>query len=137
MDLGASQVIGRFDPPGRPLASGRWAGVVDGVGGDTLAAILPEMAYGGSVAAYGLAGGTALNTTVLPFILRGVKLLGVDSVMCPVAPRRAAWDRLASVLPVAKLDAMTQVEPLSAVMTLGERILAGDVRGRVVLDVEK
>ncbi len=135
--LGASEVVGRFASPGRPLASGRWAGAVDGVGGDTLAAILPEMAYGASVAVYGLAGGTALNTTVLPFILRGVNLLGVDSVMCPKAPRTAAWERLAQVLPTAKLDTMMQVEPLSNVLDMGERILAGDVRGRVVLDVEK
>lgn len=133
--LGAAQVIGRLAPPARPLASARWAGAVDGVGGDTLAALLPEMAPGSSVAAYGLAGGAALNTTVLPFILRGVSLRGVDSVMCPAGPRRAAWARLAEALPTAKLDAMTTVAPLSDVLALGEQILAGDVRGRVVLDV--
>ncbi len=136
-ELGASEVIGRFEAPTRPLSSGRWSGAVDGVGGDTLAAILPEMAYGSSVAVYGLAGGSELNTTVIPFILRSVSLLGVDSVMCPPEPRREAWERLAAALPAAKLKAMTTVEPLSDVIELGEHILAGDIRGRVVLDVEK
>ena len=136
-ELGATDVIPRFDAPKRPLASARWASAVDGVGGDTLAAILPEMATGGSVAVYGLAGGTQLNTTVLPFILRGVNLLGIDSVMCPPEPRQAAWERLATALSTTKLNAMMTTEPLSNIRELGERILQGDIRGRVVVDVQQ
>lgn len=135
--LGASKVVGRFDAPERPLGSGQWAGAVDGVGGDTLAHILSTVKYGGCVTAYGLAGGAALNTTVLPFILRGVTLFGIDSVMCPLATRRTAWKKLALDVPAAKLDAMTQIEPLSNVEALSGQMLNGDIRGRVVIDVRK
>lgn len=133
--LGAKEVIGRFDPPSRPLAKTRWAAAIDSVGGDTLAAILPEVHYGGSVACFGLAGGSDLNTTVFPFILRGVSLLGVDSVMCPTERRTQAWSRLAEVMTDELFDAIKQVEPLSNVVDLAPAILKGDVRGRVVLDV--
>ena len=134
-DLGATEIIGRFDPPERPLASGRWAGAVDGVGGHTLAHLLTTTAYGGSVAAYGLAGGQSLETTVIPFILRGVNLLGIDSVNCPMPLRQKIWQRLAAELSPDKIDQMMRIEPLSDVPTLSQQILAGDIRGRVVLDV--
>ncbi len=133
--LGASNVIGRFSPPQRPMASGRWAAAVDGVGGDTLAALLTEIDYGGNVAAYGLAGGHHLETTVFPFILRGVSLLGIDSVMCPFARRRAAWQRVASTLTADTLNTLATTVPLSDVMPLAARILSGDIQGRIVLDV--
>jgi acrylyl-CoA reductase (NADPH) len=133
--LGASEVVERFEAPSRPLSSGRWAAAIDGVGGDTLAALLPEMQYRSSIAAYGLAGGGHLNTTVFPFILRGVNLLGIDSVMCPFPLRQAAWERLASELPLSRLDSLSTVEPLARVPDLSQKILAGEVRGRVVIDV--
>ncbi|MEL6405111.1 MAG: MDR family oxidoreductase [Chloroflexota bacterium] len=135
--LGASEIIGRFDAPSRPLAKTRWAGAVDSVGGDTLAAILPEVNYGGSVACFGLAGGSDLQTTVFPFILRGVSLLGVDSVMCPTPRRIAAWERIRDVMTDELFSAIKQVEPLSNVTELAPAILKGDVRGRVVFDVSK
>lgn len=136
--LGARQIIDRATlatPSNRPLESERWAGGVDTVGGDTLASVLKGVAYGGAVAACGLAGGSGLNTTVLPFILRGVRLLGVDSVMCPRPRREAAWARLASDFPAAHLDRVTQTVPLADLPTLAGDILAGKVRGRVVVDV--
>jgi acrylyl-CoA reductase (NADPH) len=136
-DLGAREVIGReaLASPGKPLESERWGGAVDTVGGDTLAGLLRAMAYGTSVAACGLAGGSALNTTVFPFILRGVSLLGIDSVMCPQERRRAAWARLARDLPRDVLDRIVQVAPLADVPALSRQILAGQVRGRIVIDV--
>ncbi len=135
-ELGAVDFIGRetMNQPCRPLEAQRWSGVVDTVGGRVLARALAETDYGGAVAACGLAGGADLPTTVMPFILRGVKLLGVDSVMCPPEPRRLAWARLARDLPAAVLDRMTQVVPLAEVPRLAEAILAGQVRGRVVVD---
>jgi acrylyl-CoA reductase (NADPH) len=136
--LGAAEIVDRAavaTPSGKPLESERWAGAVDSVGGSTLAAILPGVMYGGSVAACGLAGGTKLETTVIPFLLRGVNLLGIDSVMCPIERRLAAWSRLARDLPLPKLDAMAQTVPLQGVMALGKEILAGKIRGRVVVDV--
>ncbi|MBV9486887.1 MAG: oxidoreductase [Frankiaceae bacterium] len=135
--LGASAIIDREElaTAGRPLDKERWAGGVDTVGSQTLATVLAQTKYGRAVAACGLAGGNDLPTTVLPFILRGVSLLGVDSVMCP-APRRAqAWERLATDLPTEKLDAMTSTEPLSKIHELADAILAGATRGRVVIDV--
>ena len=135
--LGASEVIGRLDAPARPLASGRWAGAIDGVGGDTLANILSTLQYGAAVAAYGLAGGTALNTTVLPFILRGVSLIGIDSVMAPYEQRVNTWQKIVLDLPPEKFEMMMQVEPLSNIEQLSKRILTGEVRGRVVLDVSR
>jgi acrylyl-CoA reductase (NADPH) len=135
--LGASAIIDRAElaTAGRPLDKEKWAGGVDTVGSQTLATVLAQTKYAGSVAACGLAGGNDLPTTVLPFILRGVSLLGVDSVMCP-APRRAqAWERLAADLPKDKLDAVSSTEPLSKIHELAETILAGATRGRVVIDV--
>lgn len=133
--LGAQSVIGRIGAPERPLGTARWAGGIDGVGGDALANLLSSTRYGGSVAAYGLVGSTGLNTSVLPFILRGVNLLGIDSVMCPQPLRGQVWARLAQDLPLDKLAAMIQVHPLSAVPALATEILAGQVRGRVVIQV--
>ncbi len=97
--------------------------------------MLTQFTYGASVAACGLAGGNALPTSVLPFLLRGVNLLGIDSVMCPVAPRRDAWARLVRDLPTDKLDAMTETVPLAALPERAGRILKGEVRGRIVVDV--
>jgi acrylyl-CoA reductase (NADPH) len=136
--LGAAAIIDRSQlakAPERPLGSERWAGAVDAVGGTTLATVLTQMKYLGSVAACGLAGGSDLATTVIPFLLRGVKLLGIDSVMCPMAERQEAWRRLERDLPIEKLDAMTETVPLGALAELGGRILKGETRGRVVVDV--
>jgi acrylyl-CoA reductase (NADPH) len=135
-ELGAAEIVGRdtMDQPCRPLEAQRWSGAVDAVGGRTLARALAETDYGGAVAACGLAGGVDLPTTVMPFILRGVKLLGVDSVMCPPEPRRMAWARLARDLSAVVLERMSRVVPLAAVPGLAEAILAGQVRGRVVVD---
>jgi acrylyl-CoA reductase (NADPH) len=136
--LGASQVVGREEisgPTDRPLLSERWAGAVDTVGGETLAGLLRSMAYGSSVAACGLAGGSALSTTVMPFILRGVNLLGIDSVMCPRERRLQVWDRLVRELRPDRLDEMTQMIPLGEVEAWARQILQGGVRGRVVVDV--
>ncbi|HIJ39441.1 MAG TPA: oxidoreductase, partial [Rhodospirillaceae bacterium] len=108
--LGAIEIIERSSlssPPSRPLLAERWAGCIDAVGGTTLASVLASICYGGSIAACGLAGGNELATTVLPFLLRGVNLLGIDSVVCPQDRRQRAWQRLAQELPMEKLDAMT------------------------------
>ena len=136
--LGAATVIDRAElsaEPQRPLASERWAGAIDAVGGTTLASILTGLKYGASVAACGLAGGNALNTTVIPFLLRGVNLLGIDSVMYPRDRREEAWSRLASELPMDRIDAVSQTVPLDALPDLADRILKGQTRGRVVVDV--
>ena len=136
--LGAGEVLPRglrAEAPEKPLLSEHWAGAVDTVGGAMLAHVLAETRYGGAVAACGLAGGAGLKTTVMPFILRGVSLLGIDSVMCPSAPRREAWQRLAHDLPREALDAMTEVVPLDQAVARGHDILAGGVRGRIVVDV--
>lgn len=134
--LGATAIIDRDElaTAGRPLDKERWAGGVDTVGSQTLATVLAQTVYGGSVAACGLAGGNDLPATVLPFILRGVSLLGVDSVMCPEPRRAQAWARLATDLPLERLDAMTTVEPMSNIAALADAILAGQTRGRVVID---
>ena len=135
--LGATAIIDRAEiaQPKRPLDSERWAGCIDAVGGQTLACVLTQLKYGMSVASCGLAGGNDLATTVIPFLLRGVNLLGIDSVRCPMPRRQDAWKRLAADLPLAKLDAMTEVVPLREVAGLAGRILKGDVRGRVVVDL--
>ena len=136
--LGAATVIDRAElaaEPQRPLASERWAGAIDAVGGTTLASILTGLKYGASVAACGLAGGNALNTTVIPFLLRGVNLLGIDSVMYPRDRRVEAWRRLAAELPMDRIDAVSQTVALDALPALADRILKGQTRGRVVVDV--
>ncbi|MFQ5958909.1 MAG: MDR family oxidoreductase, partial [Alphaproteobacteria bacterium] len=136
--LGATDFIDRAElaeASGKPLASERWAGAVDTVGGQTLAAIVAGLRYGASVAACGNAGGLAVPTNVLPFILRGVNLLGIDSVRCPLERRRRTWARCARDLAPDKLDAVTRVVPLGEVLDLGPKILKGEVRGRVVVDV--
>jgi acrylyl-CoA reductase (NADPH) len=136
--LGADAIIDRAElakAPQRPLDSERWVGAIDAVGGTTLATILTQMKYRGSVAACGLAGGNELATTVIPFLLRGVNLLGIDSVMCPMPERQEAWQRIVHDLPMDKLDAMTETAPLRALPELGGRILKGETRGRVVIDV--
>ncbi len=136
--LGAASVIDRSpfaEAAKRPLEGERWAGCVDSVGGNTLARILAQTRYGRSVAAVGLAGGNKLDHTVIPFILRGVNLLGIDSVMCPIPRRLQAWDRLRKDLPLDKLDAITEFAPLTDVPRIAARILRGEIRGRVVIDV--
>ncbi len=135
--LGAAEVVDRAPPaaPARPLDRELWDGAVDAVGGATLATILTQLKYGASVAACGLAGGSDLPATVIPFLLRGVNLLGIDSVMCPKTSRIEAWQRLARDLPLAKLDAMTDEVPLSKVALLAPKILSGAVRGRTVVNV--
>ena len=137
--LGASTIVDRDElaTAGRPFDKERWAGAVDTVGSQTLATVLAQTRYGGAVAACGLVGGNDLPTTVLPFILRGVSLLGVDSVMCPTPRRVEAWNRLARDLPIELLDEMTTVEPMTRVPELAEEILAGRTRGRVVIDTSK
>ena len=137
--LGASTIVERseLETAGRPLDKERWSGAVDTVGSQTLATVLAQTHYRGAVAACGLAGGNDLPTTVLPFILRNVSLLGVDSVMCPTPVRDEAWRRLGTDLPIKLLDEATTVEPLSNVPQLAEQILAGQTRGRVVIDTSK
>lgn len=136
--LGAQGTIDRAtlaQAPTRPLDSERWAGAVDAVGSTTLATVLTQLKYNASVAACGLAGGNDLPTSVIPFLLRGVNLLGIDSVMCPKPRREAAWARIARDLPMDKLDAMTSVVPLGELPDLAGKILKGATRGRVVVDV--
>ena len=135
--LGAAEIIDRAElsAPGRPLARERWAGAVDVVGSHTLANVLAQIRYGGAVAACGLAQGLDLPGSVAPFILRGVTLAGIDSVMCPTPRRIEAWARLAKELDLGLLDKMTERAVLGDLPALGEAILAGKVRGRVVVDV--
>ena len=133
--LGAANVIGRLEATGRPLEKAQWAGCVDTVGGVTLATAAAQMGLHSAVAVCGNAGGNDLATTVLPFILRGVSLLGIDSVMYPAAPRKTAWQRLATDLPIGKLESMTEVIPLGETFAAGGTILKGGVRGRTVIDV--
>jgi acrylyl-CoA reductase (NADPH) len=135
--LGASEIIERKDLAGtaKPLGRERWAGGIDTVGSSTLANVLSMTRYGGAVAACGLAGGMDLPTTVAPFILREVSLLGIDSVMCPLERRQEAWKRLASDLDARRLAAMTSEIDLSGVIEAGRRIVEGGVRGRVVVKI--
>jgi acrylyl-CoA reductase (NADPH) len=135
-DLGATEIVDRAsmaEKP-RPLEAQRWSGAVDTVGGTILARVLAETNYDGAVAACGLAGGADLPTTVMPFILRNVRLQGVDPVMCPVARRKQAWERLVQDLPGNMLQEISHVASLSEVPQLASDILAGKVRGRVVVD---
>jgi acrylyl-CoA reductase (NADPH) len=136
--LGAASVIDRATiatPSGKPLDSERWAGCIDSVGGSTLTTILPQMRYHSAVASVGLAGGNKLETTVIPFIIRGVSLLGIDSVSCPQDRRKTAWTRLERDLPMDKLDAMSGAATLADLPQLAGEIVAGRVRGRMVVDV--
>ncbi|ADZ68824.1 acryloyl-CoA reductase [Polymorphum gilvum] len=136
--LGASRIVAReelAETVKRPLESETWAGCVDAVGGAMLARVLGQMKYGASVAAVGLAGGATLPATVIPFILRGVNLLGIDSVMRSYEDRLRAWRRIASDLPMDTLHAMVQPATLADLPDLGKAILKGEVRGRVVVDV--
>ena len=137
--LGASEVIDRatLSAPGKPLQKERWAGVVDSVGSHTLANACATTRYGGTVAACGLAGGMDLPATVAPFILRGVTLAGVDSVMAPMALRLEAWKRLARDLDPARLASITREIPLGEAIATAADLLAGKVRGRVVVDVTR
>ena len=138
--LGAKQIVSRqelAELPSGPLSSERWGGCIDAVGDTTLAHVLTEMEYGSSVAACGLAGGNALDTTVIPFLLRGVNLLGIDSVMCPFEKRVQAWGRLDELLNRDVLSAMTTTVGLADVPHLGSEILAGKVQGRTVVDLNK
>ncbi|HUS97321.1 MAG TPA: acryloyl-CoA reductase, partial [Hyphomicrobiaceae bacterium] len=136
--LGATRIVPRDEintPSGKPLERETWAGCVDAVGGAMLATILPQMKYGGSVAAVGLAGGNKLETTVIPFLLRGVNLLGIDSVMQPYGNRIKAWQRIITDLPMDKLEAMATPAKLGDLPALGRDILKGKVKGRVIVDV--
>jgi acrylyl-CoA reductase (NADPH) len=135
--LGASEIIDRkeLSGPARPLAKERWAGGVDCVGSTTLANVLSMTRYGGAIAACGLAGGMDLPGSVAPFILRGVSLLGIDSVMCPLPLRQQAWERLEKDLDRGKLKAMTSEIGLADVIEAGRRIVEGQVRGRIVVKV--
>ena len=135
--LGAAEIISRDELTGpvKPLAKERWAGGVDAVGSTTLANVLSMTSYGGAIAACGLAGGMDLPTSVAPFILRGVCLLGIDSVMCPLPPRKAAWARLAKDVDHAKLAEMTTEIGLAEVFDAAPKILAGQVRGRTVVRI--
>jgi len=136
-DLGAARVIPRAelaDPPSRPLESETWAACVDAVGGAMLARVLAQMKYGGSVAAVGLAGGAELPTTVIPFLLRGVNLLGIDSVMQPKPRRIEVWERIARDLDMEKLETMVNVAGLADLPHLGAEILKGRIAGRVIVD---
>ena len=136
--LGATQIVAREElnkTVKRPLEGETWGGCIDAVGGDMLARVLGQMEYGASVAAVGLAGGAGLPATVIPFLLRGVNLLGIDSVMQPYDNRLRAWERIAKDLPMDKLEAMVQPATLSDLPQLGRDILKGQVKGRVVVDV--
>jgi acrylyl-CoA reductase (NADPH) len=136
--LGATQIVAREEineTVKRPLEAETWAGCVDAVGGAMLARVLGQMKYGASVAAVGLAGGAGLPATVIPFLLRGVNLLGIDSVMQPYDNRVRAWQRIATDLPMDKLEAMIQPATLADLPQLGADILKGQVKGRVVVDI--
>ncbi len=137
-ELGAADLIERAAlaaGPARPLDNERWAGAIDAVGGNTLATILTQLKYRAAVIACGLAGGSDLPATVIPFLLRGVSLIGIDSVMCPREERVEAWSRLARDLPPDRLEQMIETVPLSSLPQIAPSILAGRVRGRIVVDV--
>ncbi|UOD51289.1 acrylyl-CoA reductase (NADPH) [Orrella daihaiensis] len=137
--LGATAIMDRkeLSEPGKPLAKERWAGAVDVVGSHTLANICASTRYRGVVTACGLAGGMDLPATVAPFILRGVTLMGIDSVMCPRQERLTAWQRLASELELSKLHAMVEEISLGQAIDMAGKLLQGQVRGRVVVDVNR
>ena len=137
--LGAADVIDRkaLSEPGKPMQKERWAGVVDAVGSTTLANALAQTRYRGTVAACGLAQGMDLPASVAPFILRGVRLIGVDSVMCPMPERKAAWAQLARDLDLARLEKMTTAIGLAQALERAPDVLAGQVRGRLLVDVSR
>lgn len=139
VSLGAADMILRSElaEQGKPFQRERWAGGVDTVGSHTLANILAQAKYSGVITCCGLAGGPNLPTSVLPFILRNVRLIGVDSVMAPMGRRQEAWNRLARDLDKGKLEEMTSVEPMSKLDELGPAIVQGEVRGRIVIDVKE
>jgi len=134
--LGATTIVDRAElaqAPARPLGSERWAGAIDSVGGTTLASILTSLATHRAVAACGNAGGVELSTTVLPFLLRGIGLLGIDSATCPTARRLIAWERLARTVPLDRLDSLVTEVGLADLPEMGARILRGEIQGRVVV----
>ncbi len=136
--LGAADIVPRAELAAagdRPLRAERFAGAIDAVGGKVLAGVLPQLRYGGAVAACGLAGGSELVTSVIPFLLRGVSLLGIDSVMQPLAARERAWARIAQLLPEAALAAMRRVVGLDEAAALADDLLVGRIRGRIVVDL--
>ena len=137
--LGAAEILDRsmFNEPGRPLGKERWAGAVDVVGSHTLANVCASAKYRGVVTACGLAGGMDFPATVAPFILRGVTLVGIDSVMCPREDRLNAWQRLATDLDVSKLEMITTEIGLSETLDVASKLMKGEVRGRVVVDVNR
>ncbi len=138
-DLGASEIIDRAElsSPGKPLMKEQWAGAVDSIGSHTLANVCASIQYGGAVAACGLAQGMDLPASVAPFILRGVSLLGIDSVMRPKADRVAAWEKLSELLPENEMQSIAQVVGLEASIEVADKLLKGEVTGRVVVDVNK
>ncbi len=138
-DLGATEIIDReeLSAQGKPLMKEKWAGAIDSIGSHTLANVCASIQYGGAVAACGLAQGMDLPATVAPFILRGVSLLGVDSVMRPRADRVAAWKKLAEILPATEMESIAEVISLASSIEVADNLLKGEVTGRVVVDVNK
>ena len=139
-DLGASQIVQRSElneVVKRPMEAATWAGCVDAVGGEMLARLLGQLKYGASVAVVGNASGTAVPANVIPFLLRGINMLGIDSAAQPYANRVRAWDRITSDLPLDKLDAMMTEATLEDLPSLGRDIQNGKIKGRVVVDVNK
>jgi acrylyl-CoA reductase (NADPH) len=137
-DLGATTIVDRSElaeKPRGPMASERWSGIIDNVGGDQLGNILTGLAYWGGCASVGNAGGIKFTATVIPFLLRGINLLGIDSNTCPLERRQTAWNRLAKELPTDKLESMINRVGLADTIDLGGKILQGQVRGRTVIDV--
>lgn len=136
--LGAARIVARDEineTVKRPLEAETWSGCIDAVGGAMLARVLGQLKYGASAAAVGLAGGSGLPASVVPFLLRGVNLLGIDSVMQPFAKRQAAWARVATDMPMDKLEAMITMATLDDLPRLGRAILAGQIKGRIVIDL--
>ena len=135
--LGATEVIDRaqFSAPGKALGKERWAGAIDNVGSHTLTNVCATIKRGGAVACCGNAQGIDFTGTVAPFILRGVTLIGIDSNLCPMPVRLIAWDRIASTVDKKAISEITQTRPLSEAMTAAEEVLAGKIRGRVVIDI--
>ena len=137
-ELGAENIINRdelTEAPRGPLGSERWAGVVDNVGGSMLGNLLGSVEYWGTIASVGNAGGIEFSSNVLPFLLRGVNLCGIDSNTCPKKRRIKAWDRLARDLPLEKLDLASYVSGLTDLPDLASKILEGEIRGRTIIDV--